>query len=230
AMARQIAAKEIVEVPGFGAMLAPGSQGFQHGSTYRFNASYVPLQLILGLSRFAPREPWKQVAANIPVLIKDSSPHGFASDWTNIKTDSKPQVSPEVGSYDAIRVYLWAGMLDKATPHRNELLDSIAGMRTYLQHNSIPPEKVRPDGSIEAPKGPVGFSAALVPYAMAFEDNKLRDQLMSRVQSEFKPQTGLIGTPPLYYDQNLALFGLGFEQGQFSFNANGALHLSWERD
>ncbi|MGH9588269.1 MAG: cellulose synthase complex periplasmic endoglucanase BcsZ [Acidobacteriaceae bacterium] len=229
-MARQIAAKEIVEVPGFGAMLAPGSQGFQHGSTYRFNASYVPLQLILGLSRFAPREPWKQVAANIPVLIKDSSPHGFASDWTNIKTDSKPQVSPEVGSYDAIRVYLWAGMLDKSTPHRNELLDSIAGMRTYLQHNSIPPEKVRPDGSIEAPKGPVGFSAALVPYAMALEDNKLRDQLMSRVQSEFKPQTGLIGTPPLYYDQNLALFGLGFEQGEFSFDSEGALQLRWKRD
>lgn len=230
AMARQIAAKEVVEVPGIGEMVAPGPQGFQHGSVYRFNASYVPLQLILGISRFAPRGPWKQVAANIPVLVSDSAPHGFVADWINIKTGSKPQVSPEIGSYDAIRVYLWAGMLDNATPHRNELLASMAGMGTYLRHNPIPPEKVRPDGSIESPKGPVGFSAALVPYAMALRDSQLRDHLMSRVQSEFKSQTGLIGTPPLYYDQNLALFGLGFEQGRFSFDANGALHLWWNRD
>lgn len=225
---RQIAAKEIVEVPGFGAMVAPGPQGFQHGKTYRFNASYVPLQVILVLDQFVPHGPWKQVASNIPILIKDSAPHGFVSDWTNIKTDGEPKISLDIGSYDAIRVYLWAGMLDKATPHRNELLDSIAGMRTYLQHNPIPPAKVRPDGSIEDPKGPVGFSAALIPYAMAFDDAQIRDQLMSRVQSEYKQQTGLIGTLPLYYDQNLALFGLGFEQGAFSFNSNGALQLQWK--
>lgn len=229
-MARQIAAKEIVEVPGIGAMVTPGPQGFQHGSTYRFNASYVPLQLILGLSHFVPRGPWKQVAANIPLLIKDSAPHGFVSDWINVKTDGKPQISLEVGSYDAIRVYLWAGMLDKTTTDRDEILGSLSGMATYLRTNSVPPAKVRPNGSIEDPKGAVGFSAALVPYAMALGENHIRNQLVSRVQSEYHPQTGLIGNPPLYYDQNLALFGLGFEQGRFSFDANGALHLSWERD
>ena len=211
-------------------MVAPGPQGFQHGVTYRFNASYVPLQLVLGLSQFAPRGPWKQVAANIPALIKDSAPHGFVSDWINIKTDGKTQVSPNVGSYDAIRVYLWAGMLDKATPHRDEMLEPISGMGAYLRTNSVPPAKVRPDGTIEDPKRPVGFSAALVPYAMALGETQIRNQPMSRVQSEYKPQTGLVGTPPLYYDQNLALFGLGFEQGQFSFDANGALHLSWRQD
>lgn len=51
---------------------------------------------------------------------------------------------------------------------------------------------------------------------------------MSRVQSELKPQTGLLGAPPRYYDQNLALFGLGFSQKQFWFDPNGALELSWK--
>ena len=51
---------------------------------------------------------------------------------------------------------------------------------------------------------------------------------MSRVRSELKPQTGLFGAPPKYYDQNLALFGLGFSQRQFWFGANGALELSWK--
>lgn len=229
-LAHQIAVKEIVEVPGLGAMVAPGPQGFQHGNTYRFNASYVPLQLILGLSQFVPRGPWKQVAKNVPTLIKDSAPHGFVSDWTNIKADGKTQVSLEVGSYDAIRVYLWAGMLDKTTPQRDEMLDPISGMRAYLRTNSIPPAKVQPDGSIEDPKGPVGFSAALVPYAMALGENQIRDQLMSRVQSEYKAQAGLLGNPPLYYDQNLALFGVGFEQQEFSFDSKGALHLLWKRE
>jgi len=53
---------------------------------------------------------------------------------------------------------------------------------------------------------------------------------MSRVQSEFNAQTGLIGNPPMYYDQNLALFGLGFDQQKFSFSSNGALQLWWKRD
>ncbi len=228
-LARQIAAKEVVQVPGFGAMIAPGAHGFQHDNSYRFNGSYVPLQLILGLSHFAPQGPWGQVAANIPALIKDSAPHGFVSDWIDITTGGKVQASPGVGSYDAIRVYLWAGMLDKATPHRDEILNAISGMATYLRRNPIPPAKVLPDGRVEDPKGPVGFSAALIPYAAALQDNQVKNELVSRVQSEYKAQTGLIGTPPLYYDQNLALFGLGFEQQRFRFDAKGSLDLWWRQ-
>lgn len=227
AMARQIAAREVVQVPGFGAMLAPGPYGFQHNGTYRFNASYVPLQLVLGLSKLAPNEMWKQVAANVPALIKGSAPHGFVADWTEIKTGGTLQMSPGIGSYDAIRVYLWAGMLDKSTPHRGELLNAMSGMATYLRAHPIPPAKVRPDGSIEDPNGPVGFSAALIPFAAALQENQVRNELASRVQSEYQSKTGLIGTTPLYYDQNLALFGLGFDQQRFSFGPDGSLHLSW---
>lgn len=226
-LAHNIAAQEVIEVPGLGTTLMPGPTGFQHGSTYRLNASYVPLQLLLGLQHFDPNGPWRKVAASLAAVVSESAPHGFVSDWTDFKTVPRLQAVPTIGSYDAIRVYLWAGMLDKSTPNRDTLLKSISGMAGYLHTNAIPPAKVGSNGNIEDPKGPVGFSAALLPYAAALHEDQIENQQMSRVRSEFKTQTGLLGSPALYYDQNLALFGLGFSQQQFSFDGEGALKLKW---
>jgi endoglucanase len=121
-------------------------------------------------------------------------------------------------------------MLGQATPHRDEMLKALSGMADYLRANAIPPAKVAPDGSIEDPKGPVGFSAALLPYALALHEDQIKDQQMSRLQSEFRSQTGLYGSPAKYYDQNLALFGLGYLQQQFWFDSEGALKLKWKRN
>jgi endo-1,4-beta-D-glucanase Y len=230
ALAHRIAADEVVEVPGVGTIVAPGPTGFQHGNSYRLNASYVPIQIIFRLARLMPDAPWAKVATATPALVRDSAPNGFVSDWTEFKDDAGIQASPSIGSYDAIRVYLWAGMLDPATPHRDDTLKALAGMAGYLRTNPIPPAKVRPDGSIEDPKGPVGFSAALLPYASAINDEQIRDQQLSRVQSEFKAQLGLLGSPPKYYDQNLALFGLGFFQQEFWFDSKGGLKLRWKHN
>ena len=227
ALARLIAEEEVGQVPDLGTTVMPGPTGFQHGGTYRLNASYIPLQLILGLSHFVPHGPWGKVATSVPIVVSESAPHGFVSDWTDFKTVPELQATPGIGSYDAIRVYLWAGMLDAATPNRDSLLKSLSGMANYLHTNARPPAKVRPDGSIEDPNGPVGFSAALLPYAAALHEEQIQNQLMSQVQSQLKPQTGLFGTPARYYDQNLALFGLGFLQQQFSFDSEGALKLKW---
>ena len=229
-LARHIVEQEIADVPGLGTTVMPGPTGFRHGSSYRLNASYVPLQLILGLNHFMPEGPWGKAAATLPVILSHSAPHGFVSDWTEFKTDTGLQASPTIGSYDAIRVYLWAGMLDGSTKDRDALFKSLAGMMTYLHTDAVPPAKVRPDGTIEDPKGPVGFSAALIPFAEALHEEQVVDQQMLRVRSEFKPQTGLLGAPPKYYDQNLALFGLGFAQRQFWFDPRGGLRLKWKSD
>ena len=227
-LARQIGEQEVVQVPGLGTTLAPGPTGFQHDGSYRLNASYVPLQLVLRLGHLDPSGPWQQVALSVPALVNQSAPHGFASDWIEFKSDAGSQ--PTIGSYDAIRVYLWAGMLDGATPHRDGILKSLSGMADYLRTNEVPPAKVGPDGSIIDPKGPVGFSAALLSYAAARGENQIRDQQMSRVTSELKPQTGLFGSPARYYDQNLTLFGLGWMERQFWFGSDGSLKTKWKQD
>src|SRR5262249_10423972 len=84
-LATRIAAEEVVQIPGFGAALLPAPKGFRHRDSYRLNASYVPLQLLLRLARVLPQGPWQQIAATIPTLVADSAPHGFAMDWIEMK-------------------------------------------------------------------------------------------------------------------------------------------------
>src|SRR5438046_563543 len=91
-------------------------------------------------------------ASDEAIWIAYTAQHGFVPDWTDFKTNSGLQPFPTVGSYDAIRVYLWVGMLNRQTKGRDTLLKSISGMENYLRTNSLPPAKVRPDGSVEDPK------------------------------------------------------------------------------
>jgi len=226
ALAKRIASQEVAQIPGFGSMVLPSPKGFQHGSSYRLNVSYVPLQVLAGLAHELPDGPWQQVQAKVSALLEASAPHGFAADWVEIREGGSLAPSA-IGSYDAIRVYLWVGMLDPGTPQRGVILKTLSGMGHYLQANAVPPEKVKADGSIEGPKGPVGFSAALIPYLSAIGEKNLESQQDSRLRSDLDSKTGLYGNPAKYYDQNLALFALGFMERRFWFNSQGTLQLSW---
>lgn len=228
-LAKRIAAEEVAEVPAVGVVLLPAPKGFQRQDWYRLNASYVPLQVLICLGHALPDGPWKQMAASVPTLVRDSAPHGFVMDWTEIKQGDAVLPS-SIGSYDAIRVYLWAGMLDPATPEREALLTSLSGMAKCLRSAAVPPAKVTQDGRIEDPDGPVGFSAALVPYLSALGETVLRDQQMNRVRSQFDSKTGLYGNPARYYDQNLLLFALGSVEHRFWFGSKGELQTSWNHD
>jgi endo-1,4-beta-D-glucanase Y len=227
-LATRIAAEEVVEMRGFGPMLLPAPAGFDNGESYTLNASYLPLQLLVGLGQLHPGGPWMQIAARTPTLVRGSAPHGFVSDWSSLTADAS--LSPSsIGSYDAIRVYLWAGMLDPATPGRDALLEALPGMARHLRAHSVPPAKVKADAAIEDPKGPVGFSAALLPYLSALGEDSLESAQLSRVRSERNRDTGLYGRPARYYDQNLALFAIGFRERQLRFDAQGRLRLTWHR-
>jgi endo-1,4-beta-D-glucanase Y len=228
ALARRIASEEVGQIPNFGAVLLPAPKGFQHGDSFRLNASYVPLQLLVRLGHEFPDGPWQQIAANVPAILQGSAPHGFVTDWIDLKTGGKFTAS-SLGSYDAIRVYLWAGMLDPATPQCSSILKALPGMAHYLHSNQVPPAKVSEDGSVEDPKGPAGFSAALLPYLSALGEKDIENQQNSRLLSELNSETGLYGKPARYYDQNLALFALGFRDRRFWFDSQGALQLSWKQ-
>jgi endoglucanase len=184
-----------------------------------------------------PAGPWRQIALLIPRLLSSSSRHGFAMDWVNYDpgdgfypTPAPPGKDPEgpTGSYDAIRVYLWAGMLNRDSQMRAEVLNAVPGMGAYLVNHDAPPEKISDQGIPGPQDGPVGFSAAVLPYLKSspgFEKSgKVQTARLDRLKNA---STGLFGKDATYYDQNLALFATGFLEGRFRFGPGGELIVDW---
>ena len=196
-LASRIVREEVVEIAGVGVVLMPAPKGFRHGDSYRLNVSYMPLQLFTRLDRLLPGGPWQAMADRIPALVKAASPHGFASDWLEF-SPGKGFTASAIGSYDAIRVYLWAGILDPSTAGRDAILSALPGMTRWLRSHAAPPEKVKSDGTVTNPNGPVGFSAALLPYLSAIGEKPLESTQFARVQSAHDAKTGLYGRPARY--------------------------------
>jgi len=234
-----IAKNEVVDLPGFGTMLVPGPSGFQHGNNWTLNPSYLPLFVFERFAAVDPSGPWRQIAQNIPRLLAQSSRHGFAMDWVEYVPGDGfyPAADPpgaaagaiSGGSYDAIRVYLWAGMADPDDPLRAPVLNAIPAMSAYLADHDAPPEKVSDQGIPEAQDGPVGFSAAVLPYLRAFPDASRAVARQMLCVSKQKAASGLFGKDLAYYDQNLALFGTGFLEARFRFGPEGELNVKWKR-
>jgi endoglucanase len=133
------------------------------------------------------------------------------------------------GGYDAIRVYLWAGMIDGGGDTRKEVLNAIPAMSVYLADHDAPPEKVSDQGIPGAQDGPVGFSAGVLPYLRAVPDlAKLSSRQTIRMSAQKDPATGLYGKDLAYYDQNLALFATGYLDGRFRFGPGGELKVEWK--
>lgn len=243
-MMTMIAQREVANLPGFGYMLLPGPVGYEHQrsatlKTWMLNPSYLPLFLFDRLAAVDPGGPWHQIARNVPKLLGQSAVHGYAMDWVEYVPGDGfyPAVLPSggnssapVGSYDAIRVYLWAGMIDAGEPGQKALLGAIPGLAGYLADHDAPPEKVSDLGIPGAQAAPVGFSAAVLPYlrAMGQLDKAATRQLL-RLSAQRDGATNLYGKDPAYFDQNLALFATGFTDGRFRFGAGGELKVEWAK-
>ena len=226
-LAARIASEEVADLPGLGAMLLPGPRGFTPApGSARLNASYLPLPLFYGLSETHPEGPWLRVAENVPRVVRGSSPAGFALDWILYRDGAgflaeSAKGTAAMSSYDAIRVYLWAGITDAATPGCKETLDSLRGMLNHLRSAAFPAAEILPNGSVLNAQSPIGFSAAMIPYlsAMHAEDLLMRQRtrLNQRIAS---------GSEWRYYDMCLTLFALGWSDGRYRFDAGGNLQLN----
>jgi endoglucanase len=112
------------------------------------------------------------------------------------------------------------------------VLNAIPGMGAYLSSadHAAPPEKVSAQGVPEPQDGPLGFSAAVLPYVWAQPDlARAGAQLRVRISAQRNPDTGLYGKQPVYYDQNLVLFGIGYLDSRFRFGPHGELKVEWTR-
>lgn len=236
-----IAKKEVVNLPGFGVMLLPGASGYQHEQSWVLNPSHVPLFLFERLAVVDPAGPWREIAQNVPRLLEQSAQHGFAMDWVEyVPGDgfyplsderlSKPgdEANGAAAGYDAMRVYLWAGMQDEDTPVRGRLVNAVYAMNGFLGTHDAPPQRVDDRGIPESQPGPVGFSAAVLPYLRAFPGRSpVSAQQMIRMSLMRDDATGLYGKEMNCEDQNLALFATGYVDGLYHFGPAGELRVGW---
>lgn len=216
---QRIAREEVADIPGLGVMLLPGKQGFVKEESWKLNPSYLPPQL---LARFASLAgPWKDMQQSYRQLLLGSAPLGLVPDWVvwheslGWQPDSKKGSD---GSYDAIRNYLWLGMLASDAPHRQALLAHLQPMADLTAKQGRVPEQIDALTGESAGVGPVGFSAALLPFLHQSTTAQVLRQHLA--DTEFDKQA--------YYDTVLRLFGEGWIQGRYRFNAAGEL-VVWDQ-
>ena len=225
-----VAAREVANLPALGPTLLPGASGFtvEDGHAWRLNPSYVPLQVLRRVASAQPDGPWRKVLASSIRMVRESAPRGVVPDWVlySRRGFSADPVKGRVGSYDAIRVYLWLGMLPRGDPARRDLEPATGGPLRLLAERGALPEEIDAGSLRGKGEAPVGFYAALLPLA-ASRDPATGARLETRLSAALKD--GLYGSPPAYYDQSLNLFGRGFIEGRFGFAADGRLVPAWEK-
>jgi len=224
----QIKAQEVVVMGASGKLMLPAPLGFVlDGSRWKLNPSYYPRFQFQGLASDDPEGPWLELWQNYERLLSQIAPRGLVPDWFVLDEAGRvlPDVTaPNLGSYDAIRAYLW--------PALSVAIDA-AGLQRYggyldaIRAGGLPPEKIDVVTGAVSGTPPVGFSAAVLPWLKGLsEDAAVQNQLQ---ELQKRRHAGLLGQPAHYYDQVLALFGEGGFDGRYRFDADGRLILRWER-
>ena len=223
-MAERILSSETLDAPGLGRVLLPGVAGFTPTATsVRLNPSYVPLQLMRWFAARSHDPRWESLLDSSKQLIVKSSSKGYAPDWTiyDYSRGFLPDTETgDIGSYNAIRVYLWAGMLGRDDADRQTILDALRPMAKLTEKLGYPPESVRTTTGAADNQGPTGFSAAMIPFLEASGMHQAAQSQMLRIEAQPIAEDR-------YYDQVLGLFGLGWKDNLYRFDSKGNLIPSW---
>ena len=216
-LAARILREETSNIPGLGLVLLPGPSGFHPDeTTWRLNPSYMPIQIMRRFAVLHPGSEWDQLIQSAIALILQSSPQGFVPDWADYQADKGFILDDDPAlngiGFNAIRVYLWAGMLNKRDPVYPVLLKQLAPLGKYVTETGV----ARKNAS-------AGFSAALLPILKSAGLNETLHQQRQRIVA-LAPMEGSDN----YYDQVLTLFGKGWLEGLYSFGKNGQLIPGWK--
>ncbi len=221
-LAERILREETAVLPGLGLVLLPAPFGFTpEEGVWRLNPSYVPLVVVDRLAVLLPESPWPRLAEDARAFLLQSLVDGYAPDWVSYRVPGGMQRDADTtgrGSYDAIRVYLWAGMLPSQSDGRQELLDRLRLIHDFIRATGYPPEQFTPAGPEGV--GSAGFSAAVLPYLEASGNRSLARGQSMRVSSYAAWEQS-------YYQQALRLFGYGWYSGAFRWDSASALLPFW---
>jgi endo-1,4-beta-D-glucanase Y len=218
----QVLRHSVAEPPGLGPVLLPGPQGFADAAgTWRLNPSYLPLQVLRGLAAaHADQRPiWEALLNTTVAVLHGSAPRGIASNWVRIDQRgvfSFDDGTAAIGSYDAIRVYLWLGMLSAEDPQRASLLRWFRPMAQAVRRSGRPPERIDvQSGRVLGADSPGGFSAAVAPWLEQTEP------LIA--QRQWQRAQRLAPKDDEYFDRALWMFAEAWREGRLRFGPDGAL-------
>lgn len=216
---QRIGREEVVDLPGFGQLLLPGKSGFAHKGSWLFNPSYLPPQLIAHAATVQPIEPWLSMVDNTYRFLIESSPEGLVPDWISWTGERFEALSLEerIGSYDAIRVYFWAGTLHPKASGASRLKQHFRAVANLITAEGRVPEHIDIYESSGSGLGPEGFSVAVLPL---LAENRSAQALESRLSDAGSGGRG-------YYNRVLHLFGQGWAQGRYRFDKDGFLMPRW---
>ncbi len=221
-LAHLIATREFGNLPGQGEFPLGGARGFHPiPSLWRLNPSYFPPFLLRFMESYLNLSPWKGLTHRFSRMLESVSGCGFPPDWTSFEYGKgwrSDSVSGPLGSYDAIRVYLWAGMTSEQDPDIKTIRKSLGGW----EKKGIAEPTMYGNGKTCQGYGPapLGFQAAYLPYLAKVDPPKVKSLERSvRKRLSLKKSIG-------YYDYNLVLFGTGYLENRFHFGPRGTLHVT----
>jgi endoglucanase len=224
AVSEQILRNEVALIPGLGTTLLPGPKGFVEQQTWRLNASYLPIQVLRSIHSHARNPLWAQLLASSQRVITASAAHGAAADWIGFRPADgfiADAATHGIGSYDAIRVYLWTGMLSSADPLRKPLSHQLEPFVTLASQRQAPPETIETETLAAHGDGQVGFFAALLPLLSQGHVAAALQTYRTRVES------GALQSNQHYFSDALSLFGEGWMQHRYQFERSGDLRPAW---
>lgn len=226
-LSNRILQDETFETSKLGQVLLPGTQGFVlDENRLRLNPSYLPMQLLKWFATYGEDKRWRALYNSSRKIILDASPRGYAPEW--VIYDPKlgrvlhdDAESDKTGSYNAIRVYLWAGMMHGDDPTRLALVEKYLPMAHHIRNHGTPPESINILTGEAKGIGSNGFAAAMLPFLQAAGLNKLAEQQLQRIESDPIALNS-------YYDQVLSLFALGWREKLYRFNLTGNVTPVWK--
>lgn len=225
-LASRILREETYHLDGVGTVLLPGKQGFVLAPNHlRLNPSYVPLQILDRLKTIYPHYTWQDVYDTSVTLIVETLPKGFSPDWVELtpqgfKADSQTQ---GVGSYNAIRTYLWAGMLADGHAQKASIIHKMQPMLAWVNANKTMPEIIDTQTGQTKGEAGIGLTAAVIPLLRAAKNTLVADEMVKKVERDL----GKI-TTDYYYQSVLSLFAMGWEQGRYQFDIKGQVIPAWD--
>ena len=226
----QVKRHEIVQAGRAGPVLLPGAYGFVlDKGRFRLDPCYLPEFTFRYFAAVDPSGPWQAVWDGYVRMQPQVFSAGLAPELFVV--DTSGAVMPDTvetpsGGYDAIRVYMWAGMTN---PPNTEMLKRLAPYAALVRTLGNPPEKVDPISgkAVKSNFSPIGFSGAILPFLHALGDKSTLEKQRERVRRA--ALRAKLGEATNYYDQILILFGTGWLDGQYRFDTQGRLQPKWAR-